>query len=598
MVAAVSAALNPEASSQVAHQNPKRPPLLASEAENGVFGARRQKSREVTSRYLSSTPSSSTTTTTFSSNSSSWRRHTSPLVSRTVPGTPMRSQSAEPRRPANPRLSTPGNSGEMSAAAKLLVASTRSLSVSFQAESFSLPISRAKPAPSASNLNSVRKGTPERKKMTPLRDQAENSKPIDQHRWPGKSRELNSLTRRVDFTSEQKKLGGSGSVVRELQKSMIDEISKASVNGRLNVQSTNSGARSAITSDPGVSSENNGGIQECGNFAQVCGGTRGVIVPARFWQETTNRLVSKNNVLNTVAPLKLNGMKKSFIDSPISSPQGVSNSTGLSSLRGMVRAASPTKLVGSSAPSPLRGMASSSRVRNVVASMLNSDTPSILSFAAEVRRGKVGDNLVVDAHLLRMLYNRHLQWRFINARADAAMLIQKVTSEKSLYNAWVTTLKLRHSVKSKRVEFQLLQRSLKLHSILKGQMLYLYDWDLIDRDVSSSLSGAIEALEASTLRLPVVGGAKADIQNVKDAICSAVDVMQAMASSICSLLTKVNEVNSLVSELATVTSKERTLLDHCKDLLSTLAAMQVKDCSLRAHILQLRVEPWSLTTEV
>lgn len=32
---------------------------------------------------------------------------------------------------------------------------------------------------------------------------------------------------------------------------------------------------------------------------------------------------------------------------------------------------------------------------------------------------------------------------------------------------------------------------------------------------------------------------QADIQNVKDAICSAVDVMQGMASSICSLLTKV-----------------------------------------------------------
>ena len=40
------------------------------------------------------------------------------------------------------------------------------------------------------------------------------------------------------------------------------------------------------------------------------------------------------------------------------------------------------------------------------------------------------------------------------------------------------------------------------------QMLYLGDWDLIDRDISSSLSGAIEVLEASTLQLPVVGGAK------------------------------------------------------------------------------------------
>lgn len=40
------------------------------------------------------------------------------------------------------------------------------------------------------------------------------------------------------------------------------------------------------------------------------------------------------------------------------------------------------------------------------------------------------------------------------------------------------------------------------------QMLYLDNWDLMDRDHSSSLSGATEALEASTVRLPVGGGAR------------------------------------------------------------------------------------------
>jgi len=39
-------------------------------------------------------------------------------------------------------------------------------------------------------------------------------------------------------------------------------------------------------------------------------------------------------------------------------------------------------------------------------------------------------------------------------------------------------------------------------------MLYLEDWATLDRVYSSSLSGATEALKASTLRLPVVGGAK------------------------------------------------------------------------------------------
>jgi len=39
-------------------------------------------------------------------------------------------------------------------------------------------------------------------------------------------------------------------------------------------------------------------------------------------------------------------------------------------------------------------------------------------------------------------------------------------------------------------------------------MLYLEDWATLDRVYSTSLSGATEALRASTLRLPVVGGAK------------------------------------------------------------------------------------------
>ncbi|XP_031270613.1 QWRF motif-containing protein 9 [Pistacia vera] len=128
--------------------------------------------------------------------------------------------------------------------------------------------------------------------------------------------------------------------------------------------------------------------------------------------------------------------------------------------------------------------------------------------------------------------------------------------------------------------------------------MYLEESSLMERDYSSSLLGAIEALRASTLRLPVVGGARADVQNVKDAISSAVDVMQAMASSICLLLSKAGEVNSLVAELAHVSAKEHVLLCHCKDLLSAIAAMQVKECSVRTQILQLERIPSSLTTKV
>jgi hypothetical protein len=71
------------------------------------------------------------------------------------------------------------------------------------------------------------------------------------------------------------------------------------------------------------------------------------------------------------------------------------------------------------------------------------------------------------------------------------------------------------------------------------QMDYLTHWAALETEHSTSLSSAIEALRASTLRLPVTGGAKADVFTVKNAVSSAVDIMQAMGSSVCYLLSKV-----------------------------------------------------------
>lgn len=602
--------------------NPKRPPLLPSERENNVLH-RRPKSREVSSRYLSSSSStstsgSSTSTLSHSSHLSSFRRCPSPIPARTTaPATPApnssvikRSISAERRRPSTPAISS---------AAKLLVSSTRSLSVSFQGESFAVPkVRTAKPSPTPSS----RKGTPERKQTssttsaatTPRKggNQGENARPFEHQPWPGRSRPgTTSLSRSVDLGCEGKKLiNGPVKVVRALQESLIRDGNKTSTDVQLRrSMSRDELVKESLVSDTeSLSSECNSGLQDSSTSAAPSkGGGRSIMVPARFWQEANSRLkhasdpgspMARNSMLKGTMPPKLNAAKKFVNDIPGASPKGFS-----SPLRGSVRPSSPSKMrtpvpfekMRPSSPSRGMGMgmASPSRVRNPVTS-----TPSVLSFGADVRRIKVGDNRLGDAHFLRLLHNRHLQWRFVNARAEASLSNQKTNAERSLYNAWRKISDLRGAVSFKKKELQWLRQKLKLVSILKGQMLYLEEWALMDKDHCSSLSGAAESLKASIIRLPVVGGARADIQDMKDAICSAADVMQAMASSICSLLSKVEEANSLVVEVADMTSKEHSLLSECKEILSTLAAMQVKDCSLRAHTLQLRCAPSKLAAKV
>ncbi|KAL3515358.1 hypothetical protein ACH5RR_022260 [Cinchona calisaya] len=628
---------NPKTISQDEAQiNQRRPPLLPSEKDNnGIHNPKRPKSRVVSSRYMSPSPSTSTSNSSAASSSSvSSRRYPSPLVSRNSSSVsnspallPKRSVSVDRRRPGTAaRPLTPdldakqGNAGggEPSTATKLLVTATRSLSVSFQGEAFSLPISKTKAAPSSPNLSSVRKGTPERRRSsTPSRvkvdgsgDQGENSKPIDQHPWPARTRQVNPLSRSIDCSGgERSNLVGSGNVIRTLRQSMIDER-RASFGGRLSIDLGNAELLKAVQNDPDGNSVNNESsvqsdltasdtdsvssgstseVQECGGVSRAKSRPRGIVISARFWQETNSRLrrlQDPGSPLGTspgsklIVPPKL---KKFPSDGLLSSPRTMS-----SPIRGPIRASSPSKLMASVGSSPSRGMPSPSRIRNAV-STINSnfiEMPSVLSFAVDVRRGKVGENRIVEAHLLRLLYNQHLQWRFGNARTEAVLLAQKLSAEKSLWNAWITISDLRDTVTKKRHRLQLLRQKLKLASILKGQVTCLEDWASLDKDHLISLLGAIESLKASTLRLPVGGGAIVDIQSLKEAISSAVDMMQAMASSIRLLLPKVDEVNSLVIELAKVISKERHLLEQCKDFLVVVGAMQVKDCSLRTHILQ------------
>lgn len=512
MVAAISATPsqnNPKTPHLEAHhQNPARPPLLPSEKDNGL-PSRRPKTREVTSRYMSSFSSSSSSST---SSSSASRRLPSPLVSRPTailePSAVKRSQSVERRRSSGSQPIRPlpesklGNgTGETPVvAAKMLWTSTRSLSVSFQGESFSLPISKVKAAPqpvSHPNSNNARKATPEQRRATPVRgkvggggDQLENSKPFEQLRWPARAQQLNSFTRSLDCRGEGKIGGAPRSLIRALQQSMIDEGRRMSLDSRALQQSmidegrqVSFGSRSLRQSvidegrrgsfddrlsldlgndDPvksvqvgldadsdnltasdseSVSSSSNSGMQEFSGTTRRRSTPRGISVPARFWQETNSRLrrlqepgspLTTNGSRTTMAvPKQIQSRKALSMSTPLFSPQtGPTGRAPSSPIRGPVHPSSPSKPMVSSSPS--RGMLSPSRVRSSAATSANSQSsnmPSILSFAADVRRGKLGENRIEDAHLLRLLYNRHLQWRFVNARMDAALSMQRFTVE-------------------------------------------------------------------------------------------------------------------------------------------------------------------------
>ncbi|KAK8488070.1 hypothetical protein V6N12_029981 [Hibiscus sabdariffa] len=544
------------------HQNVSRPTFLRSDPENAIT-PHPQKSGKFTSRYLSTSSSNSVSppskrcppplvsTRTFHSKAITTTKHTTPSAIK-------RSQAVE-RRHAVTLL--PNNSMDLKNGDGNNNSNNCDLTDSSQGEPFSYQCRKAKPAPSP---RAARQGTPERRKPTTPRKGTEEAGISKAERWPAKLRLPNSVTTRsVGCTDERKRLNRSvnSNVVRALQHSMTDNrditvVTPVKSKPQCDLATSDTGsASSGSTSGAPESSSGDGDVKP-----------RGIVVSARSWQETANRLcrsdpgypVPKKNTAHSKQIVR----DKFGTDSPLSSPRGVLNSRGL--FHWPIRPASPSKL----------GLGD-----NLV------NRSSVLSLVGEAF--KIGENKVSDAHLLRLLHNHLLQWRFVNARADATLSSKRSNTEKSLYNVWTTTSKLRESVRAKRNELQFLRQNLKLISILEGQMIFLDEWAVLDHDYCSYLSGAIEALTASTLRLPVVCGARADVQKLKDAVFSAVDVMQAITSSICSLLSKVAKVNTLVAELRNLSTNELALLHRCKEVLPAIAAMRVKECNLRTLILQL-----------
>ncbi|XP_026418933.1 QWRF motif-containing protein 2-like [Papaver somniferum] len=573
------------------------------------------KARVITSRYMSSSSTSS-----LSSPSS--RRCPSPVVLRTgftSMNAQKRSHSVERKHPAswikyggfvsNGVVAPPSVTSSSSSSS--CFTSTRSSSVSFQGETFSLPVSKTKAFhPSSLNHNNPRKPSPERirRNSSPLKvrkienvDQAENFKLIDQHRWPGsRTRQVMISINSIDIAAtakEHKKLVPESEISNEKVSfdycdellvlnplDVYDGCNGLGIGRRMtrlsdSIESSTSSANSVLTTF--LSSSDTESISSASNSSSA----------KSLPSQDCRKFVPVIDARKIVSP-KVNLLKKNTArDNPISSPRRVGIRSTSPSKRLNVTpptVSSSSKTIPGPGSSPLRMR--SSIPDNVTSDKLSKKMPSSFSSSSGIGglgRGKVGANRIFDAHQLRLLYNRHLQWRFVNARSNAALYAQKLTSEKSIYTAWVATSELRCSVTLKKIQLHLLRHSMKLNYVLKGQMAYLEEWVHLERNHSNSVLGVVESIRACSLRLPIVCGAKVNIQNLKDAISSAVDVMQAMASSVCSLLSKVEEVNRLVVELANVSVLERALLNQCRDLLSTLSDMQVNDCSMRIQTLQL-----------
>ncbi|XP_024989308.1 protein ENDOSPERM DEFECTIVE 1 [Cynara cardunculus var. scolymus] len=214
--------------------------------------------------------------------------------------------------------------------------------------------------------------------------------------------------------------------------------------------------------------------------------------------------------------------------------------------------------------------------------------PTSMKLGVDSRKGKRPHSSQEDAHSLKLFHNHYLLWRYANAKAQVSMDAQRAEMENQFFSLGADISRLRDSVKRKQVELAALQQMKALSTILEAQMPYLDEWSALEEDYTCSLSAATNALTNSLLRLPVSGNVQVNIKEAAEALDSSVKTMDTIIHDVQRFLPKAEEMDVLMSELATIADVEKALVEECGSILAKTHISQLEDCSLRGHLMQLR----------
>ncbi|KAK3184227.1 hypothetical protein Dsin_031513 [Dipteronia sinensis] len=195
-----------------------------------------------------------------------------------------------------------------------------------------------------------------------------------------------------------------------------------------------------------------------------------------------------------------------------------------------------------------------------------------------------------NVHQLRLLHNRFMQWRYANARGDAVNENTTNQVENNLLCAWDSLTKLQHSVIHKKLQLQKKKLEMKLDFILLSQMKLLESWGDMERQHLLAISITKDCLHSVVCKVPLIEGAKVNQQAASVAIRHASDLSASIKSMLASFSPSADNTASLVSELAEVVAQEKLLIDECLELSKTIAMLEIQERSLKCYIIQF--ESW------
>ncbi|CAN7126069.1 hypothetical protein HID58_024556 [Brassica napus] len=189
------------------------------------------------------------------------------------------------------------------------------------------------------------------------------------------------------------------------------------------------------------------------------------------------------------------------------------------------------------------------------------------------------------SHQLKLMNNRLVQWRFVNARASAANNNVASRAKKQLLSACDALTKLQNLVLQERINLQKKQLEMKLAHLLVSQDKHLEAWEDMGRQHFSSISMTTQALHSLLSRVPLREGAKVKIESAVTIFQKGEAVSDGIISTVNSFAPTIEDIVPLASQLAEVVAQEKLMLEQCHDLLRMISELEMQERSLKCCLM-------------
>ncbi|KAF4372087.1 hypothetical protein F8388_000303, partial [Cannabis sativa] len=213
-----------------------------------------------------------------------------------------------------------------------------------------------------------------------------------------------------------------------------------------------------------------------------------------------------------------------------------------------------------------------------------------------IRHKKVSRVQEEDFHRFRILHNGLLQWRFVNAKALAAMAATEHIAERGIgeredlgdCSRWFEEMEpvlgrrlCRHFDRDQEGFGDLglgdsrVKHEIKLYQILNPQILHLNEWAKLEKRNQESVGKLATKLSAISIQLPLINGAKADVMSIYEAMYTAIDAMDGIESIITKYFFEVERILYMVTELLITTKQQIENLEELEKTVTLATTLLV-----------------------